>query len=304
MRVHFYDAGQALAVLVTLPDGRHLLVDTGESPHRPCAECRAWHERLMTGLRKDVGPRGLDLVWITHQHSDHVGGAKAVLGAFPVAVYVDNGLDLERTAALRDARAAVASSSTKLRVVDPDHPEAPIAGTAGVTITPIVPAAWPAECTKEEPDPNACSIALRIDYCKSSVLFTGDAPKAEEELLDTRGEVTLLQVGHHGSKTSTGEAFLTKARPKYAVISAAKPGEGTNDRYCHPRSVVVENLTKAMGGVGGRTVRAFDGAVRCKQGDPQPEHWLEVLASDRLWVTARDGEVTLATTGDGTFTRE
>jgi competence protein ComEC len=302
MRVRFYDAGQALAVLVTLPDGRRLLVDTGENPRRPCAECRAWHERVMTGLRKDVGPRGLDLVWITHQHSDHVGGAKAVLGAFSVGVYVDNGRDLEKTAGVRDARAAAAASSTKLRVVDPDHPEAPMAGGAGVTITPIVPAAWPAECTNAEPDPNACSIALRIDYCRSSVLFTGDAPKAEEDLLDTRGEVTLLQVGHHGSKTSTGEAFLAKVRPKYAVISAAKPGEGTND-HCHPRSLVVENLTKAMGGPGTHTVRAFDGAVRCKPGEPQPEHRLDLPASDRLWVTARDGDVTLVTTGDGVFTR-
>jgi competence protein ComEC len=116
MRVRFYDAGQALAVLVTLPDRRHLLVDTGESPRRPCAECRAWHERVMAGLRKDVGARGLDLVWITHQHSDHMGGASAVLGAFPVAVYVDNGLDLERTAVLREARAAVATADTRLRV--------------------------------------------------------------------------------------------------------------------------------------------------------------------------------------------
>ena len=90
-------------------------------------------------------------------------------------------------------------------------------------------------------DPNACSIALRIDYCKSSALFTGDAPREEEEVLDTRGKVTVLQVGHHGSKTSTGDAFLQQTRPKYAVISAAKPSEGTNDGYCHPRAVVVES---------------------------------------------------------------
>lgn len=212
---------------------------------------------------------------------------------------------LEKTAGARDARAAVASSSTKLRVVAPDHPEAPIAGGGGVTLTPVVPSVWPAECIRaEEPDPNACSIALRIDYCKSSVLFTGDAPKEEDELLGTRGEVTLLQVSRHGSKTSTSEALLTKARPKYAVISAAKPGEGTNDRYCHPRSVVVETLTKAMGGAGTRKVKAFDGAAKCKQGDPQAERWLEVPASDRLWVTARDGDLTLTTIGDGVFTRE
>ena len=301
MRVHFYDAGQALSVLVTLPDGRHVLVDTGESPRRPCTGCKAWHQRVMGGLSKDLGTSKLDLLWITHQHSDHVGGARDVLGTFPVVLYVDNGLDLDRTAAIRDARAAVASSGAELRVVDPDHPEAPITPGPGVTLTPIVPAAWPAACPG---DPNACSIALRIDYCKSSVLFTGDAPREEEDVLNTHGEVTLLQVGHHGSKTSSGDSFLMRTKPKYAVISAAKPGEGTNEGYCHPRAITVENLTRAMGGAGRTTVKAFDGAVKCTKGDPQPEHWLDVPASERLWVTARDGDVALTTTGDGEFTRE
>jgi hypothetical protein len=51
-------------------------------------------------------------------------------------------------------------------------------------------------------------------------------------------------------------------------------------------------------------VRVFDGAVRCAKGEAQAEHWLDVPASDRLWVTARDSDVTLTTTGDGEFTRE
>src|SRR5262249_20267040 len=87
MRVHFYDAGQALAVLLTLPDGRHVLIDAGESPRRPCAGCKAWHERVMAGLHADLGPSQLHLLWITHQHSDHVGGAADVLEAFPTKLY-------------------------------------------------------------------------------------------------------------------------------------------------------------------------------------------------------------------------
>jgi competence protein ComEC len=301
MRVRFYDAGQALSVLVTLPDGRRVLVDTGESPRRPCKECPAWHDRVTAGLRDEVGAGALDLLWITHQHSDHVGGAPGVLETFRAALYVDNGLDLDKTAVVRDARAAAIAAGAQLHVVDPQHADAPMEPAAGVTLTPIVPAAWPSACAGDE---NACSIALRIDYCKSSVLFTGDATAEEEELLDTRGEVTLLQVGHHGGDTSTGDAFLARTSPKYAVISAAKPGEGTNEGYCHPRSVTVENLTRAMGGPGGRTVTAFDGAVKCKRDDASSEHWIDVPASDRLWITARDGDVTLTTTGDGTFAKK
>jgi len=89
-----YDAGQALSALVTLPDGRRVLVDTGESPRRPCKGCMAWHEHVMTGLRTDLGNGGIDLLWITHQHSDHVGGAADVLSSFKVNLFVDNGLDL------------------------------------------------------------------------------------------------------------------------------------------------------------------------------------------------------------------
>ena len=122
--------------------------------------------------------------------------------------------------------------------------------------------------------------------------------------MDTRGEVTLLQVGHHGSHTSTSVSFVEKLKPKYAVISSAKPDEGTNDGYCHPRAVTVATLTAAMGGPGKRTVKAFDGAAKCEKSEPKPDHWLEVPASDRLWATARDGGVTLTTAGDGTFSKE
>lgn len=95
---------------------------------------------------------------------------------------------------------------------------------------------------------------------------------------------------------------VEKVQPRYAVISSARIGEGTNRTYCHPRSATVETLTAAMGGPGTRTVQSFDGAVSCRNGTAA--NWVEAAASDRLWATARDGTVTLVTTGDGTFTRD
>jgi competence protein ComEC len=299
LTVRFYDAGQALSALLILPDGRHLLVDAGESPTRVCSGCKAWHQHVIDGLRRDLGAKTLDALWITHQHSDHVGGAADVLSSFKTAVYVDNGLDLDKTAVVRDARTAVATSGAALHVVDPAHAESPIQGTPPLKLTAIAPTRWPSSCPG---DPNACSIALRVDYCKSSILFTGDATTDEENAWDTQGQVTLLQVAHHGSETSTGTAFLQQAKPSYAVISAGKPGEGTNAGFCHPRSVVVDNLTAAMGGAGAQTIRAFDGTTSCSGGTGPG--WIDVPASDHLWLTARDGDVTLTTIGDGTFTRQ
>ena len=301
LRVHFYNSGQGLAALVTLPNGTKILIDAGESPTRvDCDSCAEWHERVMEGLDAEVGKGPLELLWITHQHSDHLGGAPAVLSAFRPSFYVDNGLDLSK-GTVHFAREAALSAGVQIAAIDPSHAELPPFDTGEVTLTPIVPAAWPAGCRD---DPNACSIGLRFDYAESSILFTGDGTNEEAAQLDPRGEVTLLQVGHHGSDTATDAPFLDRIRPKYAVISVGKPNEGTNSGYCHPRSDVIGRLTAAMGGAGRDAVGAFDGRARCDATAPAPEHWIEVPASDRLWVTARDGDVLLSTTGDGNFTRE
>jgi hypothetical protein len=95
--------------------------------------------------------------------------------------------------------------------------------------------------------------------------------------------------------------FLARAKPRYAVISAGKPGEGLNREYCHPRAPIVRRLTKRMGGKAPKTLLAFDGQ-RCDRA--VASDWIAVPASENLWVTARDGDVTLTTSGDGTFEAE
>jgi competence protein ComEC len=143
---------------------------------------------------------------------------------------------------------------------------------------------------------------LRIDYCASSILFSGDAEAEEEALLHPHGTVTLLQVGHHGSDTSSGAPFFAKVQPKYAVISAGSQGDGMNKTYCHPRALTVTALTQALGGAGAKPIHAFDAKTSCQKGTDA--NWIDVPASDHLWATERDGDVVLTTTGDGVFARE
>jgi competence protein ComEC len=297
--VHFYDVGQGLAALVDLPDGRHVLVDTGERARRPasCAGCLP-RETLVGKLSADLHGAPIDLLWITHQHSDHIGGAPAVLENLQVLRYVDNGRDSKKPEVKRARRAAF-DRGAAVDVIDPGRTAVPLDRTGAGTdakLTAIVPAAWPPSCAH---DPNECSIGLRIDFCSSSILFTGDAEHAEEAELDP-GRVTLLQVAHHGSETSTTPAFLLKARPTYAVVSAGKPDEGVNREYCHPRALIVERLTHLLGGPGSKRLVAFDGQ-RCDRA--VPSDWISVPTSDRLWATERDGDVVLATRGDGVFER-
>jgi competence protein ComEC len=298
LRTHFYDVGQGLAALVDLPDGRHVLVDTGGGARRGCGEgCKSTARHLIDALRVDLHDAPIDVLWITHQHADHIGGVSDVLGAFRVGAYVDNGRDPDK-AEVRRARRAAAEHGTSVHVVDPEHRTTPLTPAEGVRIAPLVPLAWPPSCTR---DANECSIGLRIEFCASSVLFTGDAEHDEEALLDTGGAVTLLQVAHHGSDTSTTPGFLMKVRPKYAVVSAGKAFEGLNVDYCHPRALVIKRLTLLLGGAGSRTLSAFDGE-RCA--NARPGDWVSVPASDRLWATERDGDVVLTTEGDDAFTKE
>lgn len=293
MRIKFYDVGQGLAVLVTLPDGRHIVVDTGVLPDFPaCAPCKSWSQRYLEALARDVPDHRLNTVFITHQHADHNGNTDAVLRDYAVEQFIDNGTarNKKRIALLHEM---VSERGVPHRVVDPEHAESPWRATDALAIAPVVPDAWPVRC---DHDPNNCSIGLRIDYCQSSVLLTGDAEEKEEAAL-TVAPATLLQVAHHGSDSSSTLPFLRQAKPSYAVISSGRRGEGTNARYCHPRKTTIERLGEVLPGPRDRALWAFAGAS-CRE---DPGAWEQVTTSRHLYATARDGHLVFTTTGDGAF---
>jgi competence protein ComEC len=300
MRVHFYDVGQALAVLVELPNGALLLVDAGESASRAgCGkDCAAWHAHLMDKLRADVGDKAIDLLWVTHPHSDHVGGALDILEHFKVQTYADNG-SLRANATVTNTLEQAKQRGARVVLTQAGSAAAAlgIEGSAALSVRELIPSPWPVDCDKK---PNDCSAALRIDYCGSSVLFTGDAESVEEGTLAV-DHVDLLQVGHHGSNTSSSAAFLERVKPQWAVISAGHRDSGTNRTYCHPRASTVSAVSSMLGDLDGSPVDAFDGAS-CR-GSTDGE-WKGTRASSHLFVTARDGDVVLVTTGDGRFARE
>lgn len=297
MKVHFYDVGQGLAALVELPTGQLVLVDAGESPTRAgCGKvCAGWNDRFLEQLSRDVAGRTISLLWITHPHSDHIGGAASVMQANEVAVYADNGQG-RKSATVKKTLEAASERGVRIAETTAALPESLLGQVDGLSVRGVLPPSL-SDCKNL----NDCSAGLRIDYCSSSVLFVGDAEKHEEGLLDISGEATLLQVGHHGSETSSTEAFVAKVNPRYAVISAAEQGEGTNRTFCHPRAGAIRRLSAALGDEAGSPVTAFSGAS-CSKG--QEEAWRAVPSSSRLFVTSRDGDVTLTTTGDGSFRRE
>ncbi|HCB94163.1 MAG TPA: DNA internalization-related competence protein ComEC/Rec2, partial [Selenomonas sp.] len=95
-----------------------------------------------------------------------------------------------------------------------------------------------------------------ITYGKASFLFTGDMIKEQEKTLLERGtelKSTVLQVGHHGSHTSSSEEFVHAVHPAWAVFSV-----GADNTFGHPRPEVVKRYQEE----GSRICRTdMDGAI-------------------------------------------
>jgi competence protein ComEC len=291
LRLHVYDVGQAASALVELPDGRAVVVDVG-----------GVRTSVSQKLRGDLRGRPISLLFVTHPHDDHLSHARAVLKDVPVELWVDNGLD-----GGSPSRRSAEGMGTRLRAearrhgvpvvsLSPASPGLPFPGDGeALQFTPVLPKAWARRCL--EGNPNDCSIGLRIDYCGSSILFLGDAEAEEERAFEGLRPATLLVVPHHGSRTSTSAYLLARVEPRYAVISAGRPP----NEYGHPARRTIDRLNGVLGGHRETTVAAYDGDRCEKRGRAAP---VRVLRSERLWITAEDGDVTLVTTGQGVFARE
>ena len=255
--LHVLDVGQGDAVAVRTPHGRWVLVDAG----------RAWtggdvgRRIVVPYLRRFGGD--LALFVLTHPHADHVGGAATVLRALHPAAYRDAAFAGGSAPYRRSLATARALGVPWARV----HPGDSLV-VDGVTIRFLAPdSAWTARLT----DPNLASTVLLVRYGGVRFLLTGDAEAAEEAWLlahqaDALG-ADVLKVAHHGSLTSSTDAFLDAVRPRVAVVSV-----GAGNAYGHPGAEVIRALrqrgaavlrTDQLGAIvvrtDGRTIRIVAG---------------------------------------------
>jgi len=89
---------------------------------------------------------------------------------------------------------------------------------------------------------NDDSLVMEVSFGRRSFLLTGDAERAAEDNMLESGElrpVTLLKVGHHGSKTSSSEEFLSQIAPRFAIIS-----DGYKNQFHHPHPTVLSRLAQ------------------------------------------------------------
>lgn len=246
--VIFIDVGQGDATLIKTSQGHRILIDGGPG------------ESLLQTLSEEIlFYESIDLVILTHPHYDHISGLVEVLRRYNVENVLYTGVREESEVFYRWKEEV--GEYTVAR-----------AGMRISTETFHIDVLYPFEDLDGEyvDDINRASTIIRFVYDDYSFLFTGDAYAAEEKEVVLAEELCkeseeyfcrvmnldsdLLQVGHHGSKTSTTEEFLLAVSPQVAVISA-----GADNRYGHPHKDVVDLLEK-HGVVVMRTDR--DGNIR------------------------------------------
>jgi competence protein ComEC len=229
------DVGQGDSLLLITPDGKTLLVDGGgfgAGPNQAPQDFDIGEEVVSPALWAR-GIRHLDVVALSHAHSDHMGGLPAVLRNFhPDELWVGNNPRFGAYDALLDEAAALHVKLRSLRAGD-----ALALGTTRIAVLA------PFNSYRPGPEPtNNDSLVLHMAYGATSVMLEGDAEAPIEQgmLAEPGLQSTLLKVSHHGSITSTRPAFLARVAPQWAVISC-----GLHNRYGHPRSEVLEELEAA-----------------------------------------------------------
>lgn len=226
LRVSFLNIGQGDSVLIQSPGGGEMLIDGG--PDRS----------VLRELPRVLGPldRSLDLVVETHPDKDHIAGLTDVLKRYKVAAFMEPGIPND-TSFSQSLLAAVGAEEGIVSLHARRGMRIHLGGGAYADVL------YP---DRDVPgvETNMGSIVLRVVYGQTEFMLTGDAPtNVENWLVSLDGESLqsdVLKAGHHGSRTSTSQAWIDAVDPDYVVISA-----GRGNSYGHPHEETVSRVASS-----------------------------------------------------------
>jgi competence protein ComEC len=208
------DVGQGDAMVVNLGNNRGIVLDVGPDP---IALDRCLHQ---------LGIKKIELLIMSHSHTDHVGGYSGAADGREIAVQWYGNI-----------RAGT---------------RATFASTRGLVTVEVL---WPQGQWAEDQvtDPNNSSIAVIVRAPDFSLFAGGDMePESQVLLAPLIREVDIYKVSHHGSKFQD-EGFTRALSPTISIISV-----GTGNTYGHPAPQTIDALTR----LGSRVLRTdLDGAV-------------------------------------------
>ncbi len=218
--VYFVDVGQGDCTLIRA-EGKNILIDSGEFDE---------YDNVRDFL-DDCGVRYLDIAYITHPHSDHMGcmykllrkygAGEVIMPEIPEALVPENAT----YTALLDV---IAEKSIPLTAATPGR-NVDIGGNCRLEILSPV---------SVYEDLNNMSAVVKFVYGETSFLICGDIEgPAENDILAAGADISadVIRTAHHGSSSSGTLPFISAVSPSFAVFSV-----GADNDYGHPHADVIE----------------------------------------------------------------
>jgi len=225
LTVAFLDVGQGDAVFIEAPNGNQLLYDAGPPSGAVLRELA----RMMP-----FWDRSIDVLILSHPDLDHIGGAVDILRRYKVEVTLVSGAE------------GASSAFTAVEAAFGEHQVDRLLARKGETIVlgdgVFVDILYPGDVPLPE-ETNDASVSVRVRYGETAFILSGDLSRwGEYRILDDTPEritAQVLKLGHHGSKTSSSERWISEIAPQVVVISA-----GRDNKYGHPHQEVLDLLDR------------------------------------------------------------
>ncbi len=215
--IHLLDVGQGLSVLIEA-DGHYMLIDGGGRDS----------SSFLISYIKQQGVDNLDYIVLSHYDEDHMAGIVGVLTVFHVDTFLVPAYSGQGELYQALATAAISNGCVI------KHPEMGFRFQIGNADVEVI-----GPIGKYSLD-NDNSLSVRITYGHTRYLICGDAEQqSETDMVNSSAEIDadVYVVNHHGSKTSTTDAFLDAVSPTYALISC-----GEDNGYGHPAMETLQRL--------------------------------------------------------------
>ena len=233
LEVVFLDLDQGDGVFLQLPNGGTMIIDAGIRSQR-----FDMGERVVVPFLRHRGVRRVDVVVASHPHADHIGGLVHLLEQVEVGHYIDSGQQYDSWTSRRIHELIRQKGIVYHRVAAGDS-LAGLGGVGGLVLHPTT--AFVAADGASLLGVNNGSLALRLDYAGTHILFTGDIEQETEPAMlawGARLRADVLKAAHHGSRTSSGERFLRAVDADLAILSV-----GAYNKFGHPAAEVLARLS-------------------------------------------------------------